>query len=216
MTHQPTPPEFQRQLRSLFAIIRTLLRGTIEGRDSVEDYAAHLEGRIGALSRAHEMLMRAPTEGVDLQELLCGELLSQAIPQQRLSVEGPEIRICREFTSSLALAFHELMTNAISHGAFSVGDGRLEIVWRCATVDRLECLQLEWRESGMNLPGDEPLRKGFGYELIERMLPYELGATTAIQLARNGAQVDLLIPAAAVNPVWRPEKTNDCREPSHD
>src|SRR5689334_11471879 len=83
MTHQTTPPEFQRQLRSLFATLRTLTRGTLEGRDSTEDYAAHLEGRIGALARAHEMVMRAPPEGTDLQELVCGELLSQAVPQQQ-------------------------------------------------------------------------------------------------------------------------------------
>ena len=66
MTTETTAAEFQRQLRGLFAVLRSLVRQTAQGRESVEDYAARLEGRIGALARVHEMLMRAPPDGVDL------------------------------------------------------------------------------------------------------------------------------------------------------
>src|SRR6185437_265028 len=61
MVMETTPAEFQRQLRGLFAVLRTLVRQTTQGRETVEDYAARLEGRIGALARVHEMLMRAPS-----------------------------------------------------------------------------------------------------------------------------------------------------------
>jgi two-component system, chemotaxis family, CheB/CheR fusion protein len=206
MTHQTTPPEFQRQLRSLFATLRTLTRGTLEGRDSTEDYAAHLEGRIGALARAHEMVMRAPPEGTDLQELVCGELLSQAVPQQQFMVEGPEIRINRESAAPLALAFHELTMNAITHGAFVNGTGKTDVTWRCMQKDAADWLQLDWHEHELTLHEDDTPYKGFGCELIERMLPYELGAMTTFRLTRDGARVQFLIPAATTNPVWRPAK----------
>jgi len=139
---QTTPPEFQQQLRRVFATVRTLLRKTRDGHDSVDDYAAHLEGRISALARAHEMLMRAPSEGVDLQELVFGELLSQAVPQQKLHVEGPEIRITREPTTSLALAFHELAMTAITHGAFAKPSGKLEVMWYRLRENGTEWLQV--------------------------------------------------------------------------
>ena len=67
MTMDTTPAEFQRQLRGLFAVLRTLVRQTTGRRESVEDYAARLEGRIGALARVHEMLMRAPADGIAIE-----------------------------------------------------------------------------------------------------------------------------------------------------
>jgi len=153
------------------------------------------------------MLMRAPPEGVDLQELVCGELLSQAIPQQRFDIEGPEIRIQRESAAPLALAFHELAMNAVTHGAFATGTGKAEVTWQCLHEDGSEWLQLHWREEGLTLDADQALRKGFGCELIERMLPYELGATTTFRLTHEGARVEFLIPEATGNPVWRPAKS---------
>jgi two-component system CheB/CheR fusion protein len=206
MTHQTTPPEFQRQLRSLFATMRTLLRETRGGRDSVEDYAAHLEGRISSLARAHEMLMRAPPEGVDLQEIVCGEVLSQAVPQERFHIDGPEIRIARESAASLALAFHELTMNAIAHGALATAAGQIEVAWRTLHESGSPWLQLNWHERGLTLNDVRPARKGFGCELIERMLPYELNATTHFRLTPEGVRVEFMIPGTAGTPVWRPAK----------
>ncbi len=206
MTYQTTPPEFQRQLRSLFATVRTLLRETRDGRHSVEDYAAHLEGRISALARAHEMLMRAPPEGVDLQELVVGELLSQAVPQGRLHVDGPEIRVSRESAASLALAFHELTMNALTHGAFAVPAGEIDVTWRAQHERGPAWLLVSWREHGLTLDGEPPRHKGFGCELIERMLPYELSARTSFRLTREGARIELLIPQTAGTPIWCPAK----------
>ena len=89
MTAPTTPREYQHQLRSLFAVLRTLVRHTKEGRTSVEEYAAHLEGRIGALARVHEILMRVPGEGADLYELVYGEFVSQVIPETSFLASGP-------------------------------------------------------------------------------------------------------------------------------
>jgi two-component system CheB/CheR fusion protein len=183
--------------------LRTLLRQTTEGRQSVEDYAARLEGRIGVLARVHEMLMRAPADGVDLQEIVCAELLSQAVAEARYSIEGPEIRIARESASSLALAFHELTLNALEHGALTRSRGWLEVTWHPCHQDGTDWLQVRWCE---HRPADQVSAcgaKGFGWELIERMLPYELSARTRIELAPEGVRVELLIPAVASVTIWR-------------
>jgi two-component sensor histidine kinase len=203
MTMETTPAEFQRQLRGLFAVLRTLVRQTALGRDSVEDYAARLEGRIGALARVHEMLMRAPADGVDLQEIVCAELLAQSVAETRYSIEGPEIRIARESATSLALAFHELTLNALEHGALTRSRGSIEVTWRPSHQDGTDWLQVRWCEH-------RPFGKitargawGFGWELIERMLPYELSARTRIELPDEGARVELLIPAVTSVVIWR-------------
>ena len=203
MTTETTPAEFQRQLRGLFAVLRSLVRQTTQGRESVEDYAARLEGRIGALARVHEMLMRAPADGVDLQEIVCAELLAQTVAEVRYRIEGPEIRIARESVTSLALAFHELTLNALEHGALTRSLGWIEVTWRPSHHDGTDWLEVRWSEHRPSGEINACSRKGFGWELIERMLPYELSTRTRIEFAAEGIRVELLIPASASVTVWR-------------
>jgi two-component sensor histidine kinase len=203
MTAQTTPREFQHQLRSLFAVLRTLVRHTSEGRISVEEYAAHLEGRIGALARVHEILMRAPGEGADLYELVYGEFISQAIPETSFHASGPEVRIAPKSATALTLAFHELTVNALTHGALSTATGRAEVTWNIQAPSGESWLHLDWKEFGAGPPRDSPGTGGFGNELIERMLPYELSARTTLSATREGIYVQLQIPAIAGNIIWR-------------
>jgi two-component system CheB/CheR fusion protein len=204
-TQQMAPSEFHRQLRSLFAFLRILVRDSASGRESVDDYAAHLEGRIGALARIQEILMRAPQEGVDLEEILCGELLAQAVPAKRYHMQGPDIRIGREAATAIAMTFHELVTNAMTYGAFASEQGRADIRWAIEPQDAngVECLALEWVEHGVGLDPASTGYQGFGRELIERMLPYELNARTAFQFAEDGVHIELFVPAIAEALIWR-------------
>jgi two-component system CheB/CheR fusion protein len=205
---QTSAAEFHRQLRSLFAVLRILVRQTSKGRDSVEDYSAHLEGRVGALARVHEMLMRAPEEGVDLEEIVCGELLAQVVPEEKYLLGGPEIRIARESAAALGLAFHELTVNAMTHGALSSPRGRVEVRWIVRGENGSSSLQVQWNEHDVRLGDTKPSHKGFGMELIERMLPYELSARTAVDFSSEGVRVQLLIPQAGATPVWRSGTTD--------
>src|SRR5436190_761256 len=123
MSNGSSSAEFRRQLRSLFAVLRALVRRSTDGESSKLEYAAKLEGRIGALARVHEMLMRAPQQGIDLEELVHGELLTQAVPERCYRAIGPETRIGHEAAAPLALALHELAMNALLHGALGESDG---------------------------------------------------------------------------------------------
>jgi two-component sensor histidine kinase len=197
------PIDFHWQLRGLFALLRTLVRETTTGRETVEDYASHLEGRISALARVHDMRMRAPADGLDLQELVCSEFLAQAISEQRYHIAGPEVRITREAAAPLALAIHELTLNACEHGALANGKGRVEVRWSCQARDQNNWLELQWHERDGSLDRAAELRAGFGWELIQRLLPYELGARPEFQRAAEGIRWNLSIPALATNTVWR-------------
>jgi two-component system CheB/CheR fusion protein len=195
--------EFHRQLRSLFAVLRTLVRQTTQGRETVQDYAAHLEGRIGALAAAHEMLMRAPEEGVDLRELVLAPLLAQSVAEYQYKVDGPEIRITPTSAVPLALALHELTVNAQDYGAVRSDAGRIDVTWQPFSTNGSDWLEVLWCERGSDLDPDAPRRKGFGAELIERMLPYELAARSRIDWVAAGIRVQLLIPAVAGTVVWQ-------------
>ena len=92
----------------------------------------------------------------------------------------------------LSLALNELVTNAAKHGALSVLDGRVAVHWQLEDPRRLV---LEWREEG-GPPVRSPRRRGFGRELIERALSYELDAQVDLQFATDGVRCRIAIPLA--------------------
>jgi two-component system CheB/CheR fusion protein len=177
--------EHRRQVRDMLAVIRAIVRRTAHSRGSVEDFAAHLEARLGALARVQEILMRVGGDGVDLAELVSGEFLAEAIPHDCVSIEGPRVRLAGKVAAPLALALHELTTNAIKFGALSVPQGRITVCWNIDSHEP-ERIRLEWREHGISIVSDAPRVVGFGTELIEKTLPYELRARTALDFAPGG------------------------------
>jgi len=203
MTRETPTLEFRRQLRSLFAVLRAIIRSSAAGEHSKDEFAARLEGRIGALARVHDMLMRAPDDGIDLEELVRGELLAQCIPDANYRAAGPDTRIGIEAATAIALAFHEMTTNAVLHGAFVAGEGQLDVEWDHVVQDGRNWLRLRWEETGAQFRGIAPTTKGFGLELLERTLPYELDACTQIDWADAGARIQILVPARASATLWR-------------
>lgn len=89
----------------------------------------------------------------------------------------------------MALALHELATNAVKYGALRVPSGRLSLAW----TSRDDRLTLEWRETGVALPPARP-RRGYGTELIERALPYQLGAETRLDWGADGVSCRIVLP----------------------
>ena len=93
--------------------------------------------------------------------------------------------------------------NAQEFGALGDDGGRIKVTWNPFNLEGLDCLDVRWREQGVALELDTQRRKGFGSELIERMLPYELNARTCLEWTREGIQVQLFIPARAGSMVWQ-------------
>jgi two-component sensor histidine kinase len=204
MTTDHISAELRRQLRSLFAVLRAIVRRSANGESSKGEFAAYLEGRIGALARVHDMLMRAPAEGIDLEELVHAEFLAQAVPAQSYRAIGPDTRIGREAAMPLALAIHELAMNALLHGTLGEREGSLEVSWDHVDADGHSRLSLLWRELGASRSRVAPTTKGFGLELLEKTLPYELSACTRVDWTNQGVRVEILLPKDGRTAFWRP------------
>jgi two-component system CheB/CheR fusion protein len=177
--------EHRRQVRHLLAVIRAIVRRTAATGAPTEDFAAHLEGRLAALARVQEILMRAGSGGAELTELVSGQFLAEAIPDERVEVDGPRVRLTGNVAASLALALHELTTNAIKFGALSIPRGRVTVRWNIDAHDPGR-VRLAWQEHGISIVTNAPRTVGFGTELIEKTLPYEIGARTALDFAPGG------------------------------
>lgn len=208
--------ELQHGVRNMLAVVRSIARRTAQTSETAEDYALHLDGRLDVLARAHAMLARDPGGGVRLDVLLAEELLAHTAHEgDRVCLCGPAVRLRGKAAEVFALAAHELAVNAVKYGALRTARGHLTVTWRVEAVeagavepagagegrsDRGPAggvLRLEWRETGVAPPGVPPRRSGFGTEVIERTLAYELGAVASLGFGPNGACCTVVLPLTA-------------------
>jgi two-component sensor histidine kinase len=115
---------------------------------------------------------------------------------ERIIVDGPPVTLSYQAMQLLALALHELATNALKYGALKSANGRLDVTWQVLDPTGTPHLELTWAESGVELDEQKAhlLRRGFGRELLEHALPYQLDAKTRLELGKDGLHFWLAIP----------------------
>ena len=182
--------ELQHRVRNSLATIRSVARRTAEASETAEDFAAHLDGRLGALGRAQAAATRDLARGMDLRELIDDELIAVAAGQdQHIYINGPDLRLRSKVGETLTLAMHELVTNSVKFGALANG-GELSIIWR---VDDA-ALTLTWAERLFQVDRSRPMRRGFGTELLEQTIPYELGAAVTLEVEPSDVRCEIRLP----------------------
>ncbi len=187
--------ELQHRVRNILAVVRSLARRTIEMSPNLQEFEQSFDGRLATLARTQNVLTRSGDVALELGELIRDELAAVgASVGDRVTVQGPDVKLRRRAAEVVALAAHELATNALKHGALAVPDGRLDVRWRLVPNGDGPLLSMEWRERGVSFPEGAPTRKGFGRELIEQGLPYELGAATSLEFDVEGLRATIRFP----------------------
>lgn len=193
------PAEQRHQVRNTLAMLRAIIRRSAETSESVETYAAHLDGRLDAVARVLNALMRNLPEGVSLHSLIADELLAHLAREgEQVTISGPGLRLRPGAAEVFAMAIHELAVNAVEHGALTVPQGGIHISWTLTTPAAADgaapTLTLDWAESGLESLPPEPVRRGFGTEVLERSLRYELKAETRLAFEPNGLRCTIRLP----------------------
>ncbi len=173
------------RVRNLLSVIRTMSSRSLELSSSLDDLAMHQSGRLSALGRAEAAVGASAAPGVDLELLLRDEwvaVLGGSEEEARVTARGAPVLLAIRAAERLALAFHELTTNALKFGALSQPEGRLAVAWKTEG----ERLVLSWIESGVPVVGSAPRRSGFGQDYLERALPYDLAAVTRLEFRPGG------------------------------
>jgi two-component system, chemotaxis family, CheB/CheR fusion protein len=193
--HKLLLAELQHRVRNTLAVVRAIARRTGESSTSVDDYAMHLEGRLAAFGRVQAAVTRDPGVGVNLATLVAEELLAHAAHEgEQATISGPPIHLRPKAAETFALAVHELATNAVKYGALSKSDGRVRIGWKINEANGASSLTFHWAESGGPKGNGAPRRRGFGTELLEQTLSYELKAQTSLDFAKDGLTCTIELP----------------------
>ncbi len=194
--------ELQHRTRNLIGVVRSISAQTMRNSDTMEEFEAAFNQRLGALSRVQGLLSRSDDEPITLGALLRSELAALAADElsERTLTRGPEVRLPKGTVQTFALALHELATNARKYGALANSKGRLQVTWQTYADASGRRLGLEWREIDLDRSREEqsPMMKpgGYGRELIERALPYVLQARTTYDLGETEliCTIDLPLP----------------------
>ncbi len=192
--------ELQHRVRNTLAVIRTISRRSAATSETAEDYAMHLDGRIDAFARVQTAVTRDPTAGLDLELLVADGLLAFGAQEgERVAgITGPEVRLKPKAAETIALVIHELATNAVKYGALATDQGQITVEWSITRGDGEPHLVFRWIETGVRLSGEKPQRRGFGTELIERTLAYELEGTASLEFTPDGLHCIISLPVSEI------------------
>jgi two-component sensor histidine kinase len=182
--------ELQHRTRNLIAVVQSIAGQSAANASSLEDFTIGFSDRLDALARVQGLLSHSGVEPINIGSLVQMELdaIGNTAALERVRVSGPNVGLHNSIVQILALALHELTTNALKHGALGSQRGRLVVTWEL--LDNAERhLVLVWQELDMNLSCEQQnmTHRGQGVELIEQALPYTLGARTSFALQESGA-----------------------------
>jgi PAS domain S-box-containing protein len=190
--------ELNHRVKNTLAIVQGIAQQSFKADADPASARQAFEGRLAALSEAHNLLTREHWGAVSMAQVIGDAVAPHGRDAGRFALEGPDLPILPKTAISLALAIHELATNAVKHGALSRPEGRVSIRWARIESAAAARLSLVWEEHG-GPAVTVPSRRGFGTRMIERGLAAELGGTAKIDFRPEGlvCTVDAPLPEGA-------------------
>lgn len=177
--------ELNHRLKNLMATVQAVASQTLNSAMSVDDARQAFESRLIALGKAHDLLTKQHWVGADLRDLVSATVEPHSSDSNRFRIEGPHVRLVPAPALAIAMALHELATNATKYGSLSTPDGRVDIAWQLGGDEGDRRLSFRWTEIG-GPPVAPPIRKGFGSRMIQRVLAAELGGEVRVAYDPSG------------------------------
>jgi two-component sensor histidine kinase len=180
--------ELQHRIKNTLAMVGAIANQTIRGDDVVEAREA-FAARLTILSKAHDILTQTSWTSAPIDHVVTSALAPHRSGDRRINISGPDVELQPKPALALALAVHELATNAVKYGALST-KGKVDVHW---SNDAESGFRFSWTESG-GPTVVEPTRKGFGSRLIERILAADFGGDARTYYRPGGVVCELIAP----------------------
>ncbi|MBI0004341.1 PAS domain S-box protein [Bartonella sp. M0177] len=186
--------ELAHRVKNILAIVQSIANQTLTESTSVTKALQDFSVRLNALAHAQDILTQGATSSADLKQIVESSLDIHDKTKKRFIISGPPVSLSPPTALSMALALHELSTNAVKYGALSSKNGIVEINW---TIDKDE-FHFSWREKG-GPTVSQPTKLSFGSKLIKRLLPARFNGHAELDYAPEGFSFELTAPRTAEN-----------------
>ncbi|MHC2003395.1 HWE histidine kinase domain-containing protein [Methylobacterium sp. CM6241] len=178
--------ELTHRVKNTLTLIQSIIRQTLRTAPTLEEAGRSLEARVVSLAAANDVLTEEAWDSASIADIAERALAPfQSKGRERVHVEGGEIRLPPRGALALAMALHELATNAVKYGALSNDTGLVRLSWSLLDDTASFSFRVLWQETG-GPPVAVPTRKGFGSRLIERALAQEIDGTAKISYRPEG------------------------------
>lgn len=184
--------ELNHRVKNTLATVQSIAMQSFRNARDTEQAQRQFEDRLFALSKVHDILTQESWERAPLAKIVAEVVAPYRRADSRFAIEGPNVWLPPHYALALALALHELCTNAVKYGALSNDRGRIGIAWTVAARGLL----MRWTETGGPLVMP-PRRRGFGSRLIERGLKQDLGGEVRMDFAATGVVCTIEAPLHA-------------------
>jgi PAS domain S-box-containing protein len=191
--------ELSHRVKNILAVVQVLAERTGDKATSAADFIEAFRGRIQALSSAHQALMARDWHDAGLVEIVEAAVAPYLDSHARISLNIQDLALKPEAALTLALAFHELATNAAKHGALSDERGRIAITAWTEPTDGGNELRLDWQEQG-GPSVRPPAAKGFGTTMLSQAIEYQHQGKAELLWRDEGLLCRLSLPLAQIVP----------------
>jgi PAS domain S-box-containing protein len=157
--------------------------------DSVDEFKRIVGGRIQALASVNALFVQSSWTGAELRTLIKHELAAFSQDgKTQVHIDGPDLILEPDAAQAIAIAIHELTTNATKYGALSSAGGSIKAEWSHSAGQ----ITIQWTERGGPTVA-APSRRGFGTNVIERMIKGKLNGTVEFDWRDTGLFCTLVL-----------------------
>ena len=182
--------ELAHRLKNVLAVVQSVALQTLRNASDMASASQDLSARLVALGTATDVLTGSSWRSADLRALAENVLAPHGELGERIVLDGPAVTLQPQVAVAMALALHELATNAAKYGALSTETGCVRLAWVVDGTGPEARFRLTWRERGGPVVST-PTRRGFGSTLIERSLRSYFGGTAATEFRSEGLEFAL-------------------------
>jgi PAS domain S-box-containing protein len=187
--------ELDHRVKNTLAVVQGIAHQTFKGMNASASARSAFEGRLVALANAHNLLTNSSWSSALLSEIAADALQAKAMNRLRVTLGGPQILLKPKEALSLAMALHELSTNALKYGALSNDLGRVTLTWE-TTSGSPSRLRIKWQEQG-GPAVRTPKSRGFGSNLIEMTIVHDLDGFVDLDFQKEGLICNVEVPIVA-------------------
>jgi PAS domain S-box-containing protein len=184
--------ELNHRIKNTLAVVQSIARQTLRNTPNPREFETVFSARLASLASVHGLLAERSWQGVPLGEIVRATIRAFIDDGRQVEVAGPPVDLPGEISITLALVLHELLTNALKHGALSRAGGVVSIEWTLAAIPDVSEVTLRWTERG-GPPVVQPSRRGFGSQLIEASAA-QLEAVVTADYASQGFTFSIVFP----------------------